>query len=233
VDGQRHSAAAPQPGQPGKAARVVEVAVAEHHDLNRDHVQAEPFDVCGHPVRGHLGVEEDCVRRRAAADGDQRGETMLGDQTGNRVPVHELRGRHRRCSGERGAMGWACVAHQCVVAVVHERRDDDLIDGFQGDGVRRRAWRLARPCCGNNFGERAAVITHALSVGFRRPGGEGPNPHYVHTYVPAVHITGGLSPLRLIGDRIVLTVETASSCGRYHDNSRLRRGTGRDQKELP
>ena len=130
-------------------------------------------------------------------------------------------------------MGWASVAHQCVIAVVHERRDDDLIDGLQRDGVHRRAWRLAWPRCGNNFGERAAVITHALSVGFHRPGGEGLNPQYVHTYVPAVHITGGLSPLRLIGDRIDLTVETASSCGRHHDNSRLRRGTSRNQKELP
>jgi hypothetical protein len=63
-------------------------------------------------------------------------------------------------------------------------------------------------------GERATVITHALSVGLYRPGGEGPHPQYVHTYVPSVHITGDLSSLRLNGDRIVLTIETASSRGR-------------------
>jgi hypothetical protein len=68
---------------------------------------------------------------------------------------------------------------------------------------------------------------------FTALGGEGLNAQYVHTCVPAVHITGNLSRLRLIGDRIVLTVEAASSCGRHHDNSRLRRDTGRDQKELP
>ena len=59
-------------------------------------------------------------------------------------------------------------------------------------------------------------------MGFPGLDGEGLNPHYVHTYVPAVHISGGLRPLRLIGDRIVLTVETANSRGRHHDNSRLR-----------
>src|SRR5277367_3175834 len=69
------------------------------------------------------------------------------------------------------------------------------------------------------------------SVGFYRLGGEGSHPQYVRTYVPSVHITGDMIPLRLIGDRIVLTVETASPRRRYAPISQLRRGTRRDQKE--
>jgi hypothetical protein len=62
--------AAIPPRQPREAAIVIEVAVAEHHDLDRRRVEAEPLEVGCHPVRGYPGVEQHGVRGRAAAGGD-------------------------------------------------------------------------------------------------------------------------------------------------------------------
>jgi hypothetical protein len=50
VHGERQPAAAPQPNQPGEAAIVIEVAVAEHHGLDRGRIEVEPLEVDRHPV---------------------------------------------------------------------------------------------------------------------------------------------------------------------------------------
>jgi hypothetical protein len=50
VDGHRQPTPTPQPSQPGKTAGMIEVAVAEHHDLDRTDVDTQAFDVGRHPV---------------------------------------------------------------------------------------------------------------------------------------------------------------------------------------
>ena len=84
---------------------------------------------------------------------------VLCDQPGIGSAFLELRGEQPGNPGERRAAGRAGVAHQRVVAVVHQRRDDDLVDRLQGNGIHRSALRRAREGRGD-LGGRAAAITH-------------------------------------------------------------------------
>ena len=98
---------------------------------------------------------------------------MLGDQPGIGSALFELRCRDTGDRGERRAAGRADVAHQGVVAVVHERGDDDLIDRFQSDGVHRRSLRRAREDR-RDLGGRAATITHKPMLHPRGLGANAP-----------------------------------------------------------
>ena len=84
---------------------------------------------------------------------------MLGDQPGIGSAFLELRGEQLGNPGERRPAGRAGVAHQRVVAIVHQRRDDDLVDRLQGNGIHRNALRRAREGRGD-LGGRASAITH-------------------------------------------------------------------------
>ena len=54
-------------------------------------------------------------------------------------------------------------AHQCVVAVVHQRRDDDLVDRREWDRIDRRAlggtWSRR-----SRLGEGAVAYAHELMI---------------------------------------------------------------------
>ena len=183
MHGERQPAAAPQLGQPGQPARVIEVAVAEHHDLDVARVEAEPVEVGRHAGRGHSGVEQHGVRGAAAARGDERGEAVLGDQPGMRLAVHELRGVHRGDRGVARAPGRADVAHQRVVAVVHQRGDDDLVDRLQGYGIYCRALHRAGVGRGD-LGRTTTAVTHSSTV---HPGAPGDQRTWITSAAAACH----------------------------------------------
>ena len=55
VHGERQPALAADPDQPGKAAIVIEMAMAEHDDLDRGRIEVDVFEVDRHPLRRHPG----------------------------------------------------------------------------------------------------------------------------------------------------------------------------------
>jgi hypothetical protein len=137
VQRERESTSAAQPGQTGEVARVVEVPVAEDHRFEVTDVQAEPLDVSREPVGRHTGVEQEGVRGRRPPYGHQGGETVFGDDSGKRPALLELRGGNRGQAGERSAPRRTGIAHERVVAVVHEDGQDHLVDRLEVDGIDR------------------------------------------------------------------------------------------------
>ena len=70
VDDHRQGLGSEPATEPGQAAGVVEVAVAEHHGVHAGQVQPEPVGVGDHRVWGQPGIEQDGRRGVATADGD-------------------------------------------------------------------------------------------------------------------------------------------------------------------
>ena len=87
VHGQRQAGPAAQPGQPGEAARVVEVAVAEHHRPARRPGRARGSSaLTASAVRGRRRCRTaSVVDWSPRRDGDQGREAVLGPQPGTVV----------------------------------------------------------------------------------------------------------------------------------------------------
>ena len=93
VDADRHVGAAQSPGEPVDAHHVVEVAVAEHHGLERIGGYAEPVEVADQPVRGDAGVEQHPPGAAVERGFDKCGESVFGAEEVDAVPVdsHAIR----------------------------------------------------------------------------------------------------------------------------------------------
>jgi hypothetical protein len=138
VDDHRQGPGTAPPGEPGQAAGVVEVAVAEHHGVHSGQVEAEPAGVGDHRIRGQPGVEQHGRRGVAAADGDQRGKAVLGHQPDVGTSWLEL-GRLGGPGCERRSGDGVVAGEQGVVDVVDQRGDDDVVHRLQCDRVGRAA----------------------------------------------------------------------------------------------
>ena len=138
VDNHRQGPGSAPPGESGQAADVVEVAVAEHYGVHAGQVEAEPVGVGDHRIRGQPGVEQHGRRGVAAADGDQRGEAVLGHQPDVGKPRLEL-GRLGSSGCQRRSGDGVVAGEQGVVDVVDQRGDDDIVHRLQCDRVGRAA----------------------------------------------------------------------------------------------
>jgi hypothetical protein len=138
VDNHRQGPGSAPPGESGQAAGVVEVAVAEHYGVHAGQVEAEPVGVGDHRIRGQAGVEQHRRRGVAAADGDQRGEAVLGHQPDVGTPRFEL-GRLGGSGCERRPGDCVVAGEQGVVDVVDQRGDEDVVHWLECDRVGRAA----------------------------------------------------------------------------------------------
>jgi hypothetical protein len=82
-------------------------------------VEAEPVGVGDHRIRGQPGVEQHGRRGVAAADGDQRGEAVLGHQPDVGKPRLEL-GRLGSSGCQRRSGDGVVAGEQGVVDVVDQ-----------------------------------------------------------------------------------------------------------------
>jgi hypothetical protein len=110
------------PGESGQAAGVVELAVAEHDGVHAGQVEAKPAGVDDHRIWGQPGVEQHGCRGVAAADGDQRGEAVLGHRPDVGTPRLEL-GRLGGSGCQRRSGDGVVAGEQGVVDVVDQRGD--------------------------------------------------------------------------------------------------------------
>jgi hypothetical protein len=88
---------------------------------------------------------------------------VLGDQAGGVAAALELRSRDWRHFAHTHTSCRSGVGHQRVVAVVHQCRDDHLVDRDKSDRVYRRAISCARHG-GECFCGRTCVVAHKLIV---------------------------------------------------------------------
>ena len=117
----------------------------------------EPVGVGDQRVRRQPGVEQHRGGAVAAADGDQRGESVLGDQPGQGRAADELR-RRGRPDGERRPSDPLVADQQAVEGVVDQDGHRHLVDRGERDRIDRRARRRTRDC-GDRRGP-VATLTH-------------------------------------------------------------------------
>jgi hypothetical protein len=147
VDDDREVAPAHRPDQPVEAGGVVEVAVAQHHDLDVGRVDAETAHVADHAVGGHAGVEQDVAATVAPLDRHEHGEAVLGLQAVHRLALFEQglgQLGHARHGQEPAALGRPLVQQQRVAEVVDERGEHHAVDRLQGDRLHRGVAQGAR-----------------------------------------------------------------------------------------
>jgi hypothetical protein len=113
---------------------MVEVAVAEDDSLQAVETDPQAIGVLDDPRRCQAGVEHQGGRLGAAPDCHQGGEAVLGDKPCGCAPVFELL-RDEVSRSEARSRRVHVADQQRVEGVVHQDRDVDFVDGFEGDRV--------------------------------------------------------------------------------------------------